>query len=214
AGSERRRRRARRGSSRPDPVGVGTRKNVVVQLGGSIEKPLVVPSARGRALPDKPFQVRECLRDGETALRRLQVRSEDAEGDLVGAPWLVAERRSGLVEPAPMMLDQLSGANAGVEDRLTMSGVDDPRRELDGPLERRQIVPERVRLTFRVETHRARNALQEMIPRDQTAVTEKAELSVGVTGQLQHLPAVQLAPFVEQVRFDGVTDERRERVTL
>ena len=179
------RRRAQRGSSRPVPVGVGTRR-MSSSNWGQYRKPVVVPSAGGAALPDEPFQVRERLGDGETALGRLGSSSpEDVVGDLVGAPWLVAERRRRSRRAGRRVLDQLSGAAARVEDRLTVSGVDDPRRELDRPLERSQIVPERVRPALRVEAHRRRDSLQEMIAGDQHAVTEKAEVAVGVTGQLE-----------------------------
>src|SRR3989442_7591313 len=53
-----------------------------------------------------------------------------------------------------------------------------------------------------------------MIAADQHAVAEEAEVSVGMTRQLEHLPAVDLAALVEQHRVDRVTDEGRKRVAL
>src|SRR5439155_17545983 len=119
-----------------------------------------------------------------------------------------------VVQPPPVVLDQLPSSSSSVTERLAVSGIDDPRRKLDRALERRQIVAEGVRPAVRIEADRRRDRTQKMIATDQHSVAEETEMPIRVPGELEHLPAVDLAALVEQHRVDRVADEGCERVTL
>jgi hypothetical protein len=51
-------------------------------------------------------------------------------------------------------------------------------------------------------------------PRDEHAVAEEADVAVGVTGQLEHAPAVDLVALGERLGIVREADERRERAGL
>src|SRR6266545_1326001 len=154
------------------------------------------------------------LGDRKTALRRAQLLTEERERDLVGGASFARERGLGGVEPPPVVLDQLAGAPGGILDRLPVSRVYNAWRELDRPLQRREVVAERIRTAFRVEADRRRDSAEDMVAPDQDAVAQKAQVPVGVARQLDHAPVLQVAALVEQLRIDRIADERRERVTL
>ena len=81
-----------------------------------------------------------------------------------------------------MVLDQRLGAACGVADRLPMTSVCDPRREGDRPLERGEIVAERIRPALGVEADRWRDVEQEVVAGNQDAVAEEAQMPVRVSG--------------------------------
>jgi DNA repair photolyase len=110
------------------------------------------------------------------------------------------------------VLEQLSRASGRVVDRFTVARVDDPGRDLDRALERCEVVAERIGAAVGIEADRRRDPPEQMVAADQHAVTEKAEMPVGVSGQLDDVPARKLASFVEQLWIDRVADERRERM--
>src|SRR6266542_3471433 len=94
-------------------MGVGTRRDFVVQLRSSIGNDRAVPAARGSALPHEPLEMGKRLGDRKTALRRAQLLAEERERDLVGGASFAPERGLGGLEPPPVVLDQLAGAPWG-----------------------------------------------------------------------------------------------------
>jgi DNA repair photolyase len=111
-----------------------------------------------------------------------------------------------------VVLEQLSRASGRVVDGFAVARVDDPGRELDRALERCEVVAERIGAAVGIEADRRRDPSEQMVAADQHAVTEKAEMPVGVSGQLDDVPARKLASFVEQLWIERVADERRERM--
>src|SRR5215468_12277970 len=113
-----------------------------------------------------------------------------------------------------MMFDQLAGAAGGILDRLAVSRIEDAWGELDRPLERLEVVAERIRTAVRVEADGGRDRPQQMVAGDQDAVAQEPQLAVGMPRQLDHLPAGERAALVQEIRIERVLDERREHVTL
>jgi DNA repair photolyase len=195
-------------------VGVGTRRDFFVQLRASIGNALVVPAAPGPAFPDEPLQVRERLRHRKAPLRGAQLRPEETEGDLVRAARLLREHGRRLLEPCAVVSDQLTGSAGGIRDRFAVPGIDDAGCELDRPLERREVVAERIRPALRVEPDRRRDLLQQMVTADEDAVAQEADMPVGVTRQLDDVPPTDMAPLVQQLGVECVADEGREGVAF
>jgi hypothetical protein len=116
-------------------VGVGTRRDFVVQLRRSIGNTVVVTAAGSPALMDKPLQVGQGLGDRETALRGRQLTPEHVEGDLLGGAGFGREGRYVIVQPDPVVLDQLAGTRGRVVNWLAVTRIDDTRRQLNRTLE-------------------------------------------------------------------------------
>ena len=177
---------------------------------------MVVPAARGPALPDEPLEVRQRLGDGETALRRRQLPPEDVERDLVGGSRGSPSSAASVSSSRSRWCSISSRARAaGVVDRLPVPGVDDARRELDRPRERGEVVAERVGPALRVETDRRRDPVAAG-DRRRSARRHGGSRDGRRRGRAARAtcqPSSSLA-LVEQLRFDGVADERRERVPL
>src|SRR5512132_221483 len=108
---------------------------------GDASAVLVPPRA---ALRDETLEVGQRLRDREPPRGGLQVVAEEGERDLVSGPRLVAERVCGGREALGMVGDQRARAAARVGDRLPVPGEGDAGFERDRPLERREVVAERV----------------------------------------------------------------------
>ncbi len=94
---------------------------------GSIGNEVVVTGSRGPILPNKPFQVREGLRNRETPLGGRQLLPEYLKRDLVGGARLLRQGRRVVVQPDPVVLDQLARTLGRVVDRLAVSRIDDAR---------------------------------------------------------------------------------------
>jgi len=85
--------------------------------------------------PHEPLEVRERLGDREPSLGWAELGAEHDERDVIGGPRLGAECGTSLVEPVAVVVDQLAGARRRVVDRLAVSGIHDPRGELDCSLQ-------------------------------------------------------------------------------
>ena len=106
------------------------------------------------------------------------------------------------------MLLQLARASRGVLDRIAVSGERDARRELDRAVERREVVAEGIGAARGPEPDGRRDPPEEMIGGDEHAVLQQAELTVGVTGRGDELPAVDVLPGPDEERVALVADER------
>ena len=102
----------------------------------------------------------------------------------------------------------------GILDRLAVARIDDAQAELRGPLERREVVAERIGAALRIEPDGRRDPGEQVIAADQDAVAQVAEVPVRVAGQLEHAPPVQLASLVQQLGIVREADERGECVPL
>ncbi len=89
------------------------------------------------------------------------------------------------------MLLELARPPDRILDQGLVTRERDPRRELDRALERREVVAERIRTARRPEAHGRGDPSQEVVGRDEDAVLQETELTVGVTGCSDELPAVQ-----------------------
>ncbi len=156
----------------------------------------------------------ERLGYGEAALGRAELSPEEGEGHVVGGLRSVRQGSGGLVQPVGVVPDQLARAPGRVVDRLAMPRVDDARRQLDRPLERGEVVAERIGPAVRVEADGRRDPAEEMVAADEDSVAQKAQVPVRVAGQLDHLPRLEQASLVQQLGVDGVADERGEGVAL
>ena len=75
-----------------------------------------------------------------------------------------------------------------------MTGQCDPRIELDRPVERGEVVAERIGTARRPEPDRRRDAAEQMVGGDEHAVANETQLAIGVAGRGDELPAVDAAP--------------------
>src|SRR6266498_1643100 len=116
--------------------------------------------------------------------------------------------RGGLLEAEAMVLDDLPGPRHGVADRFAVTRQRQPRRELDRAAQGGQVVAERVRARLRIKADGRSDLAQEMVACDQDPVAEEADVPVGVAGQLEHAPAVDLVALVHLVGVSGEADER------
>ena len=107
-----------------------------------------------------------------------------------------------------MVFLQLSRAARRILDRIPVAGQRNPRRQLDRPVERREVVAQRIGTARRPEPDRRRDPPEQMIRGDQHAVAKEAELPVGVTGCGDELPAVDLLARLDEDRVALVADER------
>ena len=93
-----------------------------------------------------------------------------------------------------MVLDHSERAADRILDRLAVARQREPRRELDRPLERVEVVAERVGPARRPEADGRRDRIEKVVGGDEHAVPEQAQLAVGVTGRRDDLPAVDEPP--------------------
>ena len=98
-----------------------------------------------------------------------------------------------------MVLDQLARPLRRALDGIAVPAVGDARVELRRPLQRLEVVAQRVGTAFRVEPDRRRDPRQQVVASDEDAVAEEAEVSVGVTRCRDDLPAVDRVAV-----FDGL----------
>ena len=84
---------------------------------------------------DKPLQVGKGLGDRETALRGRQLVPEHVERDLVGGARSGGEGRNVIVQPDPVVLDQLTRPCRRVVNGLTVTRLDNVGSDLDCALE-------------------------------------------------------------------------------
>src|SRR5581483_12216945 len=124
------------------------------RLGGSIGKRSAVIGARGAVGEHEPLAVRQRLGDGEAPLAVAEVVSEEGEREVVAGPRGAAELRLQAVEPVAVVLDQLARARGRIGDRVAVAGKREPRPERDRPLERTQVVAERIGTSVRIEPDR------------------------------------------------------------
>src|SRR4051812_3138008 len=190
--------------------GVWEVKSRPTELRRSIGDVSVVACPRGPALKPKVLEMRERLHDGETAITCAEPVAEHLERDLVGRLRLGPERSEGGIEARAVVLEQLAGPSGRVVDRLAVAGERDPRRELDRARERREVIPERVGPRARVEADRRRDPRQQVVARYQHPVAEQAEVPVGVTRQMQHVPARNIVALLERLRVPGEPDHGPE----
>src|SRR5215208_5159582 len=192
----------------PGSPGRGYSRRRRPRLRLSIGQGSAVTGARGAALVDEPLEVRERLGDGKAPRGRAQLAPEELERDLIAAARRAAERGLGLVEPAPVVLDQGLGAGDRIGDRLAVAGVGDPRRELADAAERAEVVAERVGPAVGPPADGRRDRIEQEVGADEHAVAEQRDVAVGVPGHLEHAPAVDLVALVQQVRVAYEADER------
>ena len=107
-----------------------------------------------------------------------------------------------------MVLDQLVGAPDGVGDRFAVPRQRDLRRQLDRPLQRLDVVPERIGAALRPEADRRRDPPEQVVGRDEHPVLEEAELAVGMPGRRHELPAVEPVAVAHELRVGLIADER------
>ena len=92
-------------------MGVGTRRDVFVQLGTSIGNGPAVTPARGPRFAHQAFQVRKRLGDGETALRRAELGAEHDQRDVVGGAGAAGQRSGRFVESLTVVGVQSAASN-------------------------------------------------------------------------------------------------------
>jgi hypothetical protein len=88
--------------------------------------------------------VRPRLSQRKTAEDRGEVAGKERQRNVVGGSRVGIERLGRLLEPQHVMGDQLAGAAGRILDRLVVAGKGDPGIELDDPLERLDVVAERI----------------------------------------------------------------------
>ena len=91
------------------------------------ERVSAVARARRAALEDEALEVRERLRDRESALPAASC-GEQLERDLPGVQRVARERGLGVVDPLAVMLTQLARPRGRVVDARPVAGVRDPGR--------------------------------------------------------------------------------------
>ena len=84
---------------------------------------------------DKPLQVGQGLGNGETALRGRELVPEHMERDLVGGARFGGEGGKMIVQPGPVVLDQLTRTCRRVVNGLAVARIDDAGSDLDRALE-------------------------------------------------------------------------------
>ena len=107
-----------------------------------------------------------------------------------------------------MVLLQLARSTCRILDRVAVPGQRDPRIELDRPVERREVVAERVGPARGPEPDRGRDPLEQVIRGDEHAVAQEAQLPVRVPGRSDQLPPVDVLAGLDEDRVTLVADER------
>ena len=79
-----------------------------------------------------------------------------------------------------MVSDELAGPSDRIGDRVAVAAVGDRGRKIDRPLERPEVIPERIRPARGPEADRRRDAGEQVIGGDQHTVLEQGQLTVGV----------------------------------
>ena len=106
------------------------------------------------------------------------------------------------------MLLELARATGGILDRLAVAGQRDAGCELDRPVERGEVVAERIGAAGRPQADRRRDPPEEVIRGDEHAVAQQAQLPVGVARRGDELPAVDVLARLDEDRIPLVADER------
>ena len=109
---------------------------------------------------------------------------------------------------------QLVGPADRVGDGVAVAAVGDRRSEVDRPLQRPEVVPERVGPARGPEPDRRRDPREQVVGGDQDAVLEQGQLPVGVARGGDDLPAVQAVAVVDELGVDDGPDERPEELAL
>jgi branched-chain amino acid transport system ATP-binding protein len=91
-----------------------------------------------------------------------------------------------------VVLPKLPCPTGGIADRVAVAGERDPRRQLCDAVERLQVVAERIRPGVRIEPDGRADLRQQCIARDQDSLAEECEMAVGVSRQVNDLPAGDL----------------------
>ena len=108
-------------------------------------------------------------------------------------------------EPLEVVAADLAGARGGIEDGVAVPGVGDARRELLDPVQRLEVVAERVGTRVRIEADGGCDLAEDRVSRDHHSVSEQHDVAVRMTAQDLDAPAVDLVPRIEQLRpFDPV----------
>src|SRR6188472_2158968 len=173
-----------------------------------------VLGAPSRSLQHEPLEVRERLRHRKPACRRLQVVTEEREGDLITGQRLVSERGGGRCEPLGVVGDQRAGARARVEDRFSVPGKRDARVEGDRRLEGVEIVAERVGTASRPQPDRRSDRIEHVVGCDEHVVADEHQLAVRVAGCRDRAPSVDVVAGIEKPRIRLEADERPPEGTL
>ncbi len=152
--------------------------------------------------------MRERLGDGEAPLAGAPVVREQGVGQLVPRRRAAPERGLGLLETAPMMLDDLSRPGRWIWDRIAVPRQREAGRELDDALERRDVVAERIGPRLRIEADGRRDPREHVVAGDHQAVLEQADVPVRMAGKLADEPPRDLVSLTHEVRVAGEPDER------
>ena len=89
-----------------------------------------------------------------------------------------------------------------------MAAVGDLGRELDRPLERVEIVAERIRPARRPEADGRRDPPEQVVGGDQNTILEQRQLTVGMTRGGDDVPAVETVTVVDELGVQDRPDER------
>ena len=88
--------------------------------------------------------MRARLGEGKATEHRWERVGEEIERDVVGGCGASSERVARLFEAFAVVLDQLVCSACRILDRLVVAGKGDSRIELDDPLQRLEVVAERI----------------------------------------------------------------------
>ena len=111
------------------------------------------------------------------------------ERELVARLRARAERFGRRVQPFAVMQLELPRTARRVVDRVAVPGQCDLGIELDRPVERGEVVAERIRPARRPETDGRRERPKEMVGRDEDAVANEAQLPIGVAWRGNRAPS-------------------------
>ncbi len=151
------------------------------------------------AVADEPLEVGERLGDGESSGGGAEIVAEERIRHLVPGARLGPERGRREPQPLLVMRDQLTRAADRVGDDVSVTAVGDRGRELDRALERLDVVAERIGSALRPEPDGRGDPREKVIGCNQDAVSQKRQLTVGVAGRGNDLPAVQQLPVVDEL---------------
>jgi hypothetical protein len=109
---------------------------------------------------------------------------------------------------------QLPGAACRIVDRIAVPRESESWRERHDPLEGGQVVAERVRPALRIEADRWGDPGKQVVAREQDAFAKERDVAVGVTGDVDDLPAPDPVALPDELRIGSRPDEGRVRVPL
>src|SRR6185503_10257886 len=110
------------------------------------------------------------------------------------------ESRGRLGQTRAVMHLQLARTACWILDQVPVTGQCDPRIELDGAIERCEVVAERIGTARRPEPDRRGDAAQQMVGCNEHAVADETQLAIGVAGRGDELPSVDVLAGLDEPR--------------